>query len=553
MSRKKRIAREEQPRTGEKRRSRRVERIGALLESYASGEESVEQARARLLPVEEPQTLLACVDALLREERPERGRLRILELAASVLGGGAGPFLRAISVDGRTSLAEKRKAVELLGAVGEAADREISEGLDAAFDLVERASRSRPEDGVEASRGAPSPDLSTRWMELPEILRIAVAGELLARSPSDALSLLRQSLERTGALPEGMLRLLAETGDEEAARVLLAWHERTGSKSIRKEIKRTMHKRRARGLPVLEPEETEPGEPIWKPPVPSRPIGLLSMPDASGSRMICVLRQQIPRGILAFTAWVNDLEGLKEIGLRELSRRESEAYRKSLLEADALMVVETDAGHCAYRIEEAYQKGGPASAEQKDLYRQFRGLLRELIPAEGAVLPIRSVWHESSGEEAGSLADPFREGAQLLGQGPLAEWRIETRRMAPFLTPLEEIQESRIIVHPLQRQERIASFHQETARTVFADPGYREAWKGRIEDAAWILYKKGEEPEAKRLYLIGRYLENPENDPARVPLLVHLVRKTLEGMLGDRKKKEASQPSLIVKPGTRPR
>ena len=58
----------------------------------------------------------------------------------------------------------------------------------------------------------------------------------------------------------------------------------------------------------------------------------------------------------------------------------------------------------------------------------------------------------------------------------------------------------------------------------------------------------GDESLARRLVRIGRYLEDPERDGARIALFVEMVQRTLEAWLQEETKEEKERPSLIIKP-----
>jgi hypothetical protein len=92
------------------------------------------------------------------------------------------------------------------------------------------------------------------------------------------------------------------------------------------------------------------------------------------------------------------------------------------------------------------------------------------------------------------------------------------------------------------------AFYRETAGEILSDATYRTSWRRRLEDAAWVFYKKGLEGQARRLVHMARYLEDPEKDGSRISFFVELVRRGLEQRLQEKKTEEKQQPSLIVKP-----
>jgi len=546
MTRRKRVPQDLSRSGARQRHPKGCAAIRAWMEKFGSEEELTDEAKGELLRLQKEPAWMQCFEEFF-QQASESDRESILRWAVPILGSRVQPFLQRVLSDRETTLKTQRDALNQLRELGAVVEGDLLQSLEKAEEFLK--TRFPAVTSAAEVCEAPDAEMCDLFCALPVALRISVVREIVVRDPRKTAILLERVLDRQLGLPEGILPVLGVSPEEETARLLSKWYDRVESKAFRKEIKRTLHKRRVRGLAVREPEAAETGVPVWKPPVPAQPVGLLSMPDSTGSRMVWVMRQQIPRGILAFSGWVHDLDGLKEIMILEFSKKESENFKRTLLEDEKLSAVETDAAYCAYLIEEAYRKAPPVSPDQKEMYQRLRGLLTELIPAEAPVSPIHAVWQADAFEEGSALEDPFGGAGSLLEKGALENWFLETDRLKPFVDRLEEIQESRIIVHPLQKQERIASFQQETTRELFLDLPYRMAWKRRIEDAAWILYKKGLESDSRRLSRISRYLGSPENDASRVPFLVQFVQKTLKVILESKKSEEAARPSLIVKPG----
>jgi hypothetical protein len=238
--------------------------------------------------------------------------------------------------------------------------------------------------------------------------------------------------------------------------------------------------------------------------------------------------------------------GLIKFFLLDMSSREAEKYRESLYENKELMVVETDPGYCAWLIDDAYKKRPPQDTQEVEIYKGYRTLLREVIGAEEPVAPVCRVFPSQEGETVDG--DPLGESTGLLKHPLLKNWQIDPAGLLPQVEKLQEIEESRIIVHPMQKKERIESFHQEVTREILSDPEYRNLWKRRIEDAAWVLYQQGQGSESKRMVEVSRYLADPMRDGSAIGLFVELVKKTMEDLLNRKKTEEKEKPSLIIKP-----
>jgi hypothetical protein len=228
------------------------------------------------------------------------------------------------------------------------------------------------------------------------------------------------------------------------------------------------------------------------------------------------------------------------------SRKELDQYKTSLLENQEFTVVECDPGFCASLLDEAYQKGPPADSEEAEAFKAVRPLLKEVVPAEKPTAPVYTVFRDVL-EEA-LAGDLLGESATLLNESLLSAWVIEPQRIQAHMEKLEEISTSRIIVHPMQKKERMDALFREIAGEILSDPAYRASWRGRLEDAGWVFHKKDLEGQARRLAQMSRYLEDPKRDASQLAFFVELVRRGMEGKLQEKKAEEKQTPSLIVKP-----
>jgi len=500
-----------------------------------------EDAGKELLKATGPDELLRWLPRLFWES-PAEDRNGILRSLVPLAGHVAVPLLEDVLGSPRSRLMEKEIALERLKGWGQTPDVASEECLREAVGFVEFLSEwlGQPE-----TTDVIPDEVLHRFQDLPPPYQGIVLREILDRFPEGVLPFLERVLAGQSDLWEEILGSLEEAPQEEAARLLQAGHE-MAEKALQKKIRRVHHKRSVRGLPVYPLGREETGGAIWRPPVPPKPVGLLSMPEPGGARMVWVIRPNVRKGMLVFGGWVDDERGLMKFFVMDPSRKESEKYEASLLQNPEFTVVEGEAGFCAWLLEEAYQKGPPVDSEEAEAYKAIRPLLKEVIPPERPKAPVYAVCLDEP--DAPVLEDPLGESANLLKEDLLRNWVIEAERIRPHLEQLEEIEGSRIIVHPLQKKERMDAFYREAAREILSDASCRTSWRRRLEDAAWVFYKKGLEGQARRLAHMGRYLEDPEKDGSRISFFVELVRRGLEQRLQEKKTEEQQQPSLIVKP-----
>lgn len=432
----------------------------------------------------------------------------------------------------------------------DASDPETAALLERAMELVENRFPRVLLSDEGALQGEEAQTLLDSFCGLSRPVQTQSVKEMVDRDAGKTIVLLEGLLDRGSDLPEEVLDVVGLRPGENVARFLCRWHGLSKSKAFQKNLRKVLHKRKAQGLEVIEPERTEGAEAVWKPPPVEAPQGLMSFPDGSGSRLVWVMRHLALRRVLAVGGLIQDTDGLREVSIQDLSRKESELYRRAILEDRNLLVAETDPSYCAFRIDEAFRRGAPKDPKQKETYLSVRSLLLELATSAEPAHPASAMtWGEGDGEDGRDAEDPLGRGVELPAGGLLKDWLLEPERILPFAERYEEIRESRLILHPMQLQERISGFFREAAREIFSDPASRLLWKTRLQDAAWVLQGKGRENEAKKLCLAARHLSEPAGDPSRSPLLLHLVRKSLDAVLAEKKASAERTPSLIVKPG----
>jgi hypothetical protein len=155
-----------------------------------------------------------------------------------------------------------------------------------------------------------------------------------------------------------------------------------------------------------------------------------------------------------------------------------------------------------------------------------------------------------------SKLDPeqVRDGAwreqsrRLLDEPELRYWILTDDWVQEFLPQLREAQTSRLVLNPLQKEERFNAIGREAVKTLCTGEN-GQAFKRRMEDMA--LYFQ----ETNRTYLaalsLAVALQVGEGDPGPldVSFLTGLMQRSFAFFLSQEKaKKEEEQESLIIKP-----
>jgi len=374
-------------------------------------------------------------------------------------------------------------------------------------------------------------------------MRYAVLSKAQGTSPGGAAPLLEACFGSDDQWDEDLVDLAAEEAAPEAAERLIRWLERTQSKHVKKHIKKTLHSLRSKGIQVPSIDGLTDRRPVWRPPPAPESYGFMSLVDSRGGRAVWLFSPRRPRGYILVYAMTHEKQGLIGLDAVEFTSRQVREYRQEIEQKANLWAVETDPAYCAFLIKEAYERTPEAEGTLIETYRAVEPLVENLLPSSPPASPVHAVL---SAEETGE--DSLGETKTLLEHALFTGWRLDDDLVAPFASELEEIQESRIIVSPLQKKERIDSFYRQATSQLFSAESVRSLWRRRLEENAWVLYQKGLRREANLAVRVARLLSEETGDAARSAFLKELVRKSIDEYLEARKEQEASQPSLIVKP-----
>ena len=520
--------------------SKRIESITARLVQFQSDQISREEVVGEIQRVFEASDLEYLLPRIFWEQEGSL-RMAVLELSGRLLGRRAGSFLRKVLADNRTSLSEKQRAINELKDLGQVVDERYIKDMEACDKVVTRYSEGIKDEGHFCKEDMePLRDALTGTHPA---LRYSALRELVHQSSEHGVSFLALCFGGDPTWDEELIDLVEHEPTEWTPDLLIRWLDESKERSVTKRIKKALHALRSRGIAVPILSESKDGPPVWVPLAPPKPEGFVSMIDSSGARIVWLLRHRQPRGFFLFYALVHERTGLMDFEPMELSVKQARTYRDEIRKKEELWVVEADPSYCAFVISEAYKRTSERKGHAVETYTLSKSLVEEMLPGD----PPKPLIYAVLGSGI-SAEDPLGETRKLLDHPLLAGWSLDEKRIQSLSSRLQEIQESKIIVHPLQKKDRVESFYVQCAREIFTDQEYRDTWKRRMEETAWVLYKKGYEQEAQRAVRVACLLSNATEDLSKSAFIVEMIRRSIEKGLEEKKKHDAMQPSLIVKP-----
>jgi hypothetical protein len=218
---------------------------------------------------------------------------------------------------------------------------------------------------------------------------------------------------------------------------------------------------------------------------------------------------------------VSDTEGFQEFFFGPLSKKDAKAFTDHLWE-EAGPLVETSLSHVATLLEAAYQKQLSMDGRVPAEYLELRPWLLE----HAALLQQPIIYHMISQDR---LWDhPLTDAAlRALFDDPLMEgWIIGFAALKPVIKEIYRIDESPIVLTPLQKGARIKEIQDNCLARVFT-PEERHRLKHRLEEMAYLFLKLGQEETATSALAAAQAVDREVTALTANPVLETLLQRSL--------------------------
>lgn len=335
--------------------------------------------------------------------------------------------------------------------------------------------------------------------------------------------------------------VLGRIRDAASVEALKGLEPRAGHKEVRREVRRSLFKLAQAGLVAAEPEEPQGATGTTFSLAPEIE-GYLSSVTGAGSRMVILARPQLG-GLMVLQAAVNDRRGLERLGGTVMRRKELRQMMEEMKAQVGVSVTQVPWEYADWLLHDAYQKVKDTPGEGVADYPVLRSRLTTAKPAERAH-PVFDAMNVE-GIESTSLSEV---SDKLLEEPELLTWFVEKELMEPWLQRLDENEHSRIVLNPMQKEERFRGVLREAVQGLFLGEETAPVFEARLEDAAYHLHASGRQDQARQIMRVALAIRDGDLGNLGVPLLEALVMRSV-GLYKEQEKQEAAEgPSLIVKP-----
>jgi hypothetical protein len=240
---------------------------------------------------------------------------------------------------------------------------------------------------------------------------------------------------------------------------------------------------------------------------------------------------------------LHDRDGLLRIGGAHLRRKEMRNTFQELQRQHNISMIPIPWEFADWVIYEGYEKAKARGQSGLERFHELRSIIGTEKPKEQSHPIYRKI------DAAEVRQGPWREQSRrILDEPELRYWVLTDDWIQQYLTQIQEAQTSRLVLNPLQKEERMSAIVREAVKTLCSGADGR-AFKRRMEDMALYFAETGR-PEVGKLSLaVALQVGEGDPGPLDVSFLTGLVQKSFAVLLSKEKAKQEEEPSsLIIKP-----
>jgi len=369
-------------------------------------------------------------------------------------------------------------------------------------------------------------------------LNLRKAGFNPAADPEEALRTLAALRGHAEVTDAAVARALGSVRSAGAANMLAAM-EHGASGAFRREIRRALFRLRQAGIAPAPDAEPHPPRTAAVALVAGTDIeGMLSPIDATGVRLVWLMKAKPRGGLNLLWGFSSEEEGLIGCNFGPVSRRELRADRARVEERAGVKMIEADWRLCDLILCEAYRathenRRGPVG----NFFTWRTELIAASPPGDDFVHPI---YKELAVEAAGE------PGLELLKEPEVLAWRFPAAQIKPYIDEIAEVQQSVIVLNPMQREDRVGQIIEKAIDGLLGGPAAHRA-RRRLEDIAYCLAHTRRRRTGGYAAAAAAKIRDGA-DLKRIPFFQNLVRTMLGAVIAAQQEKEREEPRLIMTP-----
>ena len=368
------------------------------------------------------------------------------------------------------------------------------------------------------------------------------SGVPLDPASPDLIARLREFFGKGMDIDLAVVFALGKIADRAAVSALAEIEQKSTDKEVKKEIRRSLFKLSQRGLAIPRAEnlEAKSAAPFFTR-APAAEAYMSSV-DGSGGRLIWIAKPQPPRGLQVVQAMFNDREGLQRVGGAQIPRKELRKMTAEIKAQHGITMIPVPWEYADAVIYDGFEKAKALGRSGLENFHELRAVINANKPA-AQEHPVYRKFDVGTAREGA-----WRElSRRLLDEPELQYWILDADWVQPFLSQLQEAQTSRLVLNPVQKEERFAGIVRD-AVTMICSGECGHILQRRLEDMALYFSETGRPDQARLALAVALQVGEGNPGPLDVSFLTGLVQKSFAFYLSEEKTRSEEEPSLIVKP-----
>ena len=312
-------------------------------------------------------------------------------------------------------------------------------------------------------------------------------------------------------------------------------------KDLKKEIRRSLFKLSQKGLAIPEDKRVEEKSPS----ILSRSPEIeayMSPVDGAGGRLVWIIKPQAGHGLQTIQGMVNDREGLQRIGGTQIRRKELRNMAQEIKKQHGITMVSVPWEYADMMLYDGFEKAKSRGRSGLENFHQLRSIVNTGKP-KAQDHPVYRRLHSGDVRE-GAWREMSR---RLLDEPELHFWILDPDWVEPFLAQLQEAQSSRLVLNPMQKEERIGGIVRDAVKILCAGETGK-IMQRRMEDMAFYLVDTGRAQLGRLALAVALQIKDGDPGPLDIAFLTGLVQKSFAFYMSEQKSKAEEEPSFIVKP-----
>jgi hypothetical protein len=373
--------------------------------------------------------------------------------------------------------------------------------------------------------------------------KLRAAGLALDGSAPELVPKLREHFGKEKQIDLAVAFALGRVVDSIAVEALAEIEKLATDKDTKKEIKRSFFKLGQRGLTIAREEarENKPATALF-----SRATDVeayMSAVDGGGGRLVWIAKPQPNHGLQLIQGMLNDSDGLLRVGGMHLRRKELRKMVQDIKDQHNVSMISIPWEYADSLLYESYEKAKARGQSGLENFHELRSIFANTKPSKQS----HPIYQKLDTAQARDGA--WREQSRrLLDEPELRYWILTDDWVQTFVAQLQEAQTSKLVLNPLQKQERFSAIAREAVKALCSGEN-GTLFMRRMEDMALYFVDTNRRDLAKLSLAVALQVGEGDPGPLDVSFLTALMQKSFAFYMSQEKAKvEEDQSSLIIKP-----